>query len=259
MKKGAPTMKDLQKGDMWKRISAYMFDKILLFTVIVGVAFLLSFLFDFDKYASVQPDAQAKIEAEYNVDLDITEEEYNKLSDEDKANYEAAKKILSENSEVWYALEMMFWLSLIITSFSVLIGYVLLEFVIPLIFGNGQTLGKKIFGLGVMRADGVRVTAPILFIRTVLGKYTIETMIPLMILIGIVFGVMGFFGVALLAILLVSNIVSLIRTETRSALHDVLARTVCIDFTSQMIFDTPEALLEYKQRIHKESADKAEY
>ncbi len=252
-------MKDLQKGDMWKRISAYMFDKILLFTVIVGVAFLLSFLFDFDKYSSVQPTRQAEIEAEYGTDLDITEEEYNKLSPEAKAKYEAARKALSEDPEVWYALEMLFWLALIITSFSVLIGYLLLEFTVPLLFGNGQTLGKKIFGLGIMRTDGVKITTLILFIRTVLGKYTIETMVPLMIVICFAFGILGYIGVALLAVLLISNAVLLIKTDTRSALHDMLASTVCVDMTSQIIFDTPEALLEYKKRVHKEMADKAEY
>lgn len=259
MKKGAPTMKDLQKGDMWKRISAYMFDKILLFTVIVGVAFLLSFLFDFDKYSAIQTERRDALEAEYGIDLSISEDEYNKLPAQQQAKYDAAMEAFSKDQDVQYAMAMLFQFTLILTTFSVMIGYILLEFVLPLVFGNGQTLGKKFFGLGVMRTDGVRITAPILFIRTVLGKYTVETMVPLMILIGLAFGVMGIVGVAVLLIVWITNIVLLIKTETRSAVHDMLASTVCIDINSQMIFESTEAAMEYKQRIHKEMADRAEY
>lgn len=259
MKKGAPTMKDLQKGDMWKRISAYMFDKILLFTVIVGVAFLLSFLFDFDKYSAIQTERRDALEAEYGIDLSISEDEYNKLPAQQQAKYDAAMEAFSKDQDVQYAMAMLFQFTLILTTFSVMIGYILLEFVLPLVFGNGQTLGKKFFGLGVMRTDGVRITAPILFIRTVLGKYTVETMVPLMILIGLAFGVMGIVGVAVLLIVWITNIILLIKTETRSAVHDMLASTVCIDINSQMIFESTEAAMEYKQRIHKEMADRAEY
>ena len=259
MKKGAPTMKDLQKGDMWKRISAYMFDKILLFTVIVGVAFLLSFLFDFDKYSAIQTERRDALEAEYGIDLSISEDEYNKLPAQQQAKYDAAMEAFSKDQDVQYAMAMLFQFTLILTTFSVMIGYILLEFVLPLVFGNGQTLGKKFFGLGVMRTDGVRITAPILFIRTVLGKYTVETMVPLMILIGLAFGVMGIVGVAVLLIVWITNIILLIKTETRSAVHDMLASTVCIDINSQMIFESAEAAMEYKQRIHKEMADRAEY
>ena len=43
---------DLQKASLWKRISAYIFDVILLVTVAVGVAFLLSTLFRYARGAA---------------------------------------------------------------------------------------------------------------------------------------------------------------------------------------------------------------
>ena len=73
----------------------------------------------------------------------------------------------------------------IIISFSILIGFLIVEFLFPMIFKNGQTLGKKIFGIGVMRVDGVKVTTPILFVRSILGKFTIETMMPVLMVIMI--------------------------------------------------------------------------
>ena len=42
-------------------------------------------------------------------------------------------------------------------------------------------------------------------------------------------------------------------------IYDMLANTVTVDMASQMIFDSPEALLEYKQRVHAEAVERAEY
>ena len=41
-------------------------------------------------------------------------------------------------------------------------------------------------------------------------------------------------------------------------LHDLLAQTVAVDMASQLIFDSPEDLLEYKKRLHAEDAEKRE-
>jgi hypothetical protein len=41
--------------------------------------------------------------------------------------------------------------------------------------------------------------------------------------------------------------------QARTPLHDMLAGTVTVDFASQMIFDSPEELLEYKKKLHAES------
>ena len=137
-----------------------------------------------------------------------------------------------------------------ITAFSILLSHFIMEFMIPMFFGNGQTLGKKIFGIGVMRVDGVKVTPLQMFFRSILGKCTLETLVPIFIVIMIVLRVMGIVGLGILAALALSEIVALIVTKERTPLHDMMASTVTVDIASQMIFDTPEALLAYKQRIH---------
>ena len=53
---------DLQKASLWKRISAYIFDVILLVTVAVGVAFLLSTLFKYDSYAQKRAELRQAYE-----------------------------------------------------------------------------------------------------------------------------------------------------------------------------------------------------
>ena len=39
-------------------------------------------------------------------------------------------------------------------------------------------------------------------------------------------------------------------TRTNSCIHDRLAMTVVVDMASQMIFETPEDLLEFKKKEH---------
>ena len=248
------SMYDLQKANMWKRISAALCDIILLAIVVVGMAFLLSTVLGYDTYYERLEASYDKYEAEFGVSFDATSAELAEMSDDERALFEAATKALSDDSDVQYTLGMLFNLTLIIITFSILFAYLLLEFLVPLLFRNGQTLGKKVFGVGVMREDGVRLSAVQLFARTVLGKYTLETMLPALIVIMILFGVMGIFGTVIVLLLLGVQLVMFFATKTNSVIHDKLARTVTVDMASQMIFDSPEELLAYKKRIHEEQA-----
>lgn len=249
----------LQKASMWKRISAYIFDFIMLGIVAVGAALLLSGILGYDRYNEQLENAYDRYEQEYGVSFDITEEEYLALSQEQKDNLKAASDALSADAEAGYAYTMMLNLTLIVITFSILLAFLLLEFLVPILLKNGQTLGKKIFGVAIMRTDGVRISSVVLFVRTILGKYTIETMIPVLILIMIFFNMIGIVGGIILLLILVLQIVMVIATHTNSTIHDLLSNTVAVDLSCQMIFDTPEALLEYKKRIHAEKVDNQQY
>ncbi len=249
----------LQKASMWKRVSAYIFDFIMLGIVIVGAALLLSGILGYDRYNEQLESAYDRYEQQYGVSFDITEEEYLALSQEQKDNLQAASAALSADSVAGYAYTMMLNLTLIIITFSILLGYLLLELLVPLLLKNGQTLGKKIFGIAVMRTDGVRINSVTLFVRTILGKYTIETMIPVLILIMIFFNVVGLIGGIILLLILALQIIMMITTHTNSAIHDLISNTVAVDISCQMIFDTPEALLDYKKRLHAERVENQQY
>jgi uncharacterized RDD family membrane protein YckC len=252
-------MYDLQKADFWKRSSAFIFDKILLFVLAVGLAFLFSSALNIDSYSALYRERHAAIGEEHGVDLSITKDEYDALAEDAKTLFDTAADAFNNDEQALYATAMIFNLTLITVIFSILFSYAILEFTIPLFLKNGQTLGKKIFGVGIMRLDGVRVSAPILFIRTILGKYTIEVMVPVMIFIGIRFNMLGLIGLIIALLVIISNIIMVIITKTNSPIHDMLASTVTVDMATQLIFDTPEAMLEYKQRVHAEMAEKSEY
>ena len=243
---------DLQKASMWKRVSALLFDFILLVIAVAGFAFILSTAFEFDKHNTALNDAYVKYEAEYGVVFDISQEEFMELSEEKQQTWNNAYQALVKDTEAMYSYNMVINLTLVISSLAILLGFLALEFFVPIKLGNGQTLGKKIFGIAVMRTDGVRVTAPLLFIRTILGKFTIETMIPVLICIMIFFNTIGVVGMLILGLILLLQIILMISTHTNSCIHDLLAKTVAVDMQSQLIFETEEEMIAYKNKVHAE-------
>ena len=252
-------MYDLQKANMWKRMSAALFDCILLAIAVLGFALLLTTILGFDGYMEQKNALDAKYMAEYGLDPDLTMEELNAFTDAEKESYQAAvnaaNEAIRQDPELSRVLGMLLSLAMLITTFSILGGYLLLEFLVPLWLKNGQTLGKKIFGVAVMRVDGVRLSPMLLFARTVLGKYTVGTMIPVFAVILMVFGRMGFLGVVLVGGLTLIQAILFFGSQNHTPIHDKLAQTVAVDMASQMIFDSPEALLAYKKRIHAESVE----
>lgn len=250
---------DLQKASMWKRISAWLFDMILLVILVMGVACLLSMAFDYDGYVQRMNDCYTKVEEQFGIDLDISLEESEKMSEEEAQKYADASNALNADPEAVYVFNMIIRLTLTIASLSIMAGFLILEYIVPILFKNGQTLGKKIFGIAVMRTDGVRVTALQMFVRTFLGKYTIETMIPVLILTMVFFGSIGVLGIAILGLILLLQVIMMIATKTNSAIHDMLAGTVTVDYSSQMIFDSAEDMIEYKKQVHAQMASRQEY
>ena len=250
---------DLQKASMWKRISAFLFDGILLGIVAVLFAWLLSMALGYDRYNATLNAAYDRYGEEYQVDMRPGMAEYEALGEEDRARLDSAYAALGADQGAVKAYNMIIQLTLLITSIGILLAYLGLEFVVPLLFGNGQTLGKKIFSLGVMSAEGIKLTPVALFIRTVLGKYTIETMIHVLILLMLYWGSIGIVGPIVLLLILVVQLAVLIGTRTNSLIHDLLATTVVVDLPSQMIFNTREDIIAYKERVHAEQAAREPY
>ena len=84
-------------------------------------------------------------------------------------------------------------------------------------------------------------------------------MVPLLLVFLVVLGNAGIVGVIAFVLIFVFQLGLLIKTKTNSCIHDVLAYTVAVDMESQMIFDTKEDLIAYKNKIHAEEAEKQAY
>lgn len=250
---------DLQKASMLKRISAAILDLILLAVAICGFALLLSAIFGFDGYYQQMNDFYTKYETQYGIDFEIPEDEYYALPETQRQQYDKAYDALVADQDAMYVYNMVVNLTLVIATVSILLGYLILEFAIPLIFKNGQTIGKKVFAIGLMHTDGVKLSTVQLFMRTVIGKYTLETMIPVYILIMLFFNTIGLLGTVILAAIALLQIILIASTKTNSAIHDKVALTVAVDLSSQKIFESYQEQLDYIKRIQKERAARQSY
>ena len=250
---------DIQKADVWKRISAWLFDTIISFILIVGIALIFSWALGYDSHFDTIERVRNEIVEKYEIDTDLTQEEIDALPEEEQKKYDDADKEYGTNPEVIHANRMMIVLALVIVTLSILITVIIVELVMPLILKHGRTLGKKIFGLAVIRTNGVKISGQALFIRTFIGKYTLEIMAPLYILLLSVIGMLGVMGIVLDVIILLLQLFSIIRSGNRSAIHDLVSDTVVVDMASQMIFESEEELVAFKTRIHAEEAAKKEY
>lgn len=250
---------DLQKASLLKRISAWLLDLIFLVILIAGTASLLAVVTDFDNHIVQLEDAYAKYESEYGITFEMNLEDYESMTEAERANYDAAYEALIGDQDAMYTYNMVVNLTLLITSMSILIGTLVTEFAIPLILKNGQTIGKKIFGIALMRTNSVQIGTVSLFVRTLLGKYTLETMIPVLVVLMLMFNVTGLLGTLLVLAIGITQVVMLCVTKTNSLIHDKLADTVVVDLASQMIFATEEDLLDYKKRMSAENAAQASY
>lgn len=253
-KEGMSMIYDLQRASLLKRISAWLLDTILLCIAATLMAFLLSAAVDYDGYSQRLDARYAHFEAEYGVSREVTQAQVDAMSPEELANLEAASKAIAEDEEALYVYNMMIQLVILITSLGILFAYLLLEFIVPMSLGNGQTIGKKVFAIGVMRQEGVKVNGVCMFIRTVLGKYAIETMIPVMMVLMLFFGSVGEVGWIIVGVIVIAEIVLLATTKEHCMIHDKLANTVTVDLPSQMIFNTQEELIAYKEKVAAEKA-----
>ena len=192
----------------------------------------------------------------YQVDQDAAP---GSLEGDAKANYEQAMEAFYADEEAARQLSLVISQTMLIITLSLLLAMAAVEFMVPLLLKNGQTLGKKVFGLALMRVDGVQITPVQLFVRSVLGKYAMETMVTVFVLILIAFGALGIVGYMVIFGILLLQAICMIVSRTNSMVHDLMAATVVVDFASQRIFRSSEELMEYQKEIAAEQAARQNY
>lgn len=259
---------DIQKASVLKRISAGILDFILLIVLAVGCCALLSLICDFDGHIETYQGYLYKYEKEF-LDPDngkgfdyVNTEEFKNLPEEDQQEFkekcDKAYEALNADDAAVKEFAMVMSLSLVVISIGIFLSYLILEFILPLIFKNGQTIGKKVFGIALMHTNSVKVNSVAMFIRSILGKYVIETMIPVLIVLMMYFNVIGIVSIIVLAGILILEIIVYIVSKNGSLIHDILAKTIAVDLASQMIYSTQEEMLE-ATRVAQYESEHPEY
>ena len=288
-------MFELRKIGIVKRASAWLLDAILLAVLATGFMFIISLISNFnhqqelanryseewenfrveymeaisDYYGFVYRDdgdgytvEKNGVQSSLNAVMELFaqsegEFDYSKISAQKTAEAYEVYLTLTPGEKANAQYNLVYSLLFMMLAIGILLARMILEFVIPIIFKNGQTVGKKVFGIGLVRVDCVRVNTLALFARTVLGKFTIETMFPLLMIFMIFFGGVVLLGIILLVAFLLMNIILFFATRNRTPIHDLLAGTVAVDIKLQMIYQSEDELIEKKALAARESAENA--
>ena len=105
-----------------------------------------------------------------------------------------------------------------------------------------------------MMDNGVKVKSIPLFVRALLGKFTVETMIPVYAAVYLFFGRLNILMVFLTFVMVITNLLMIIISPKNNLLHNVISYTVVVDKQSQMIFETEEELIKYKEEAARKKA-----
>ena len=176
-----------------------------------------------------------------------------------KAAYDSYTELYKPLSKANWEYQLIMRFLFLMGSFGFLLAYLVLEFVIPIILKNGQTVGKKVFGIGLVRPNCVKIQIMSLFARTLLGKYAIETMFPLLLVFMLFFGGWSWISIILFAAITLLNIILFFVTKNRTPIHDMLAGTVAVDIKLQMIYQSEEELAQKKSLAVQEESEKARW
>ena len=283
-------MFELNRIGIVKRASALLLDMILLVVLTTGFMFLISLMCNYSyeeklsiKYYTEWEDFRKEyvedVATYYGYDYEVKSDgsyviskggktssidELIKSLDDSKGGDDAVKaaydayKALPPVAKVNWQYRYVYNLLFMMTSVGALLAYLVLEFILPIILKNGQTVGKKVFGICLVRPNCVKITTLSLFARTVLGKYAIETMFPILLVFLFLFGGIGVLAIILLAALALLNIILFFALKNRTPIHDLIAGTVAVDMKLQMIFKTEEELVQKKALAQKEVVEQAQ-
>lgn len=279
-------MYDLKKIGIVKRASAWLLDAILLAVLATGFMFIISLICNFDSEQELYFKASAEWDdftedygeaiagyfgctfekegdvrvmrkdgVEYSF-VDVMDEFDSLKGEIDYSKPYAAE--VAEAYEVYQTLALtpvgklyaqnnyLFSLLFMMVSVGIALAYLILEFIVPIILKNGQTVGKKVFGICLVRADCVKITTVQLFARTILGKFAVETMFPVLLILLFFFGGLGMLAIILFAAIVLLNVILFFATKNKTPIHDIFAGTVAVDMQLQVIFQSEEELVKAK-------------
>lgn len=245
---------EIQKAKWWKRILSFIVDAATISIIAVVVCLLMARILKYEENSNNLNKKYEYYEETYNVSFELTEEEYNQFTEEEINKYQEVQEIINNDEEFINIFKKMVILTIVIIAIGVFVGVMVVEFIIPLFLKNGQTIGKKMFDLCLVRPNSVKVSILQIFVRTFFGKYIIEIMLPIVLIILYIFGSLVSETIIGIISLLVIQICIYFSKNYRQFLHDRFSVVIVVDKQEQKIFDTYDELILYNQ--NKKSEDK---
>ena len=256
------TVYGINKARLIKRVAAACLDFIIFTLVAVGFATLSSLMFNYDSYREQLDQKYEQYGVYLEYDASVPEEErvdgaFCEIKEEGDACYVAWEAFYADE-EAEELLHKCSSITIITISIGLLGGSLFAYFLLPLLLKNGQTFGKKFMRIALVSNEGIRVPKINLFIRALFGIYVVELMVPLYGIIYIFSGLPGsIVATAVVLGIVLANMFLIMTNPLGTAIHDLIGKTVVVEFDGQAIFDTVEELQEFKEREKQKNLEYA--
>lgn len=226
-----------RNASLVKRAAAFLLDIILIMIVFVGFLYLFSLIFDYDSINN----SLNRLYIKYGVMIEKDATEGFEFCNVEEATCLAARDKLYEDQEFISLFVSRQKLLILMPVLSILLSLLIFSFIIPLVLKNGQTIGKKLFQIGYVSKNEVRIKPIQLFIKFLFGEFIINGVMSIMGIVYILNG-SGYVGIFLLFGVVIGNIICFALSKNKTFLADGLANIFPIDMQEQMLFDTIEEL-----------------
>ena len=227
----------IQSASLSKRFSAFLTDIFVFAILFLLTARLFSALFGYDSGRHSLEAAYQSYADKYGISLDITEEEFEKLSSSQKQLYYLADEEIAKDSDLNALYKRTTILGISTLTASILLSCIISELIIPLFLKNGQTLGKKAFGIALTDKSSRKIKNSALFIRAMLGKFLLGYFLFALCIYMTLFGIFTPFPSLILIIVFFFNAILCLLTKNKISLADILSGTVVCDLECQIIRD----------------------
>jgi uncharacterized RDD family membrane protein YckC len=225
----------IQSASLSKRFSAFLTDIFVFALLFLLTARLFSVLFGYDGGRHSLEDAYQSYADKYGISLDITEEEFEKLSSSQKELYYLADEEIAKDSDLNALYKRIMILGISTLTASILLSCIISELIIPLFLKNGQTLGKKAFGIALTDKSSRKIKNSALFIRAMLGKFLLGYFLFALCIYMTLFGIFTPFPSLILILVFFFNAILCLLTKNKISLADILSGTVVCDLECQII------------------------
>lgn len=165
-------------------------------------------------YYDINDETEVKIYIDYEIGEKISQEEFNEALEKFKNDSRAMEVLNKVNT-----------LSMIGTAVTLFLAIIPNYLLFPLIFKNGQTLGKKLMKIAIVDKDGCRVKFSSLILRNIVGLYLFDLLVSYFFMLII--------NIPIIAI--ISLLMGLF-TKNKRTVHDLVANTYVVDEELSIIY-----------------------
>ncbi len=257
-----------KRPPMVKRFAAMVIDAILVIVLATGIAFLVSKIYNYDKYYNAV--YQAQIDYGVYIPSDDGNITYNgktyiictedKSLTQDEANARI-KALTSDQTfkDNYYKMNLG---PIIITSSALLVSLLIYEYIMPIFFKHGRSLGKYLFGIGYVNEDDLDISMKNLTVKFLFGKIIVNTVIPYTGVLLIIYqtGLVVIGCVFVLGVPII-NILMLFLSKDQRLLSDYIGKMKPVDNNCQVYYKNIEDLnaAKCKDAVKEDKAKKIIY